>query len=103
MTSIDETVTEPEVDIERLTRLVQDALAERVAQSEGRGERFDEEDRHQFALTSVTRELTDISQGRIRGGQRPLTPAVRKVAAGAVLRRVFSLLPELEAYLENRR
>jgi Flp pilus assembly CpaF family ATPase len=101
MTSIDTRATTPKVDIEGLTRRIQDALAERVAQSEARGERFDEEDRHQFALTSLTRELTNISQARIRNGQRPLTPTDRKALAGTVLRRIFSLLPELEAYLED--
>lgn len=101
MTAIDAREPAPTVDIDGLTRRLQDALAERVARSEARDSRFDEEDRHQFALTTVARELTSISQERIRSGKRPLTPADRKTLAGTVLRRVFSLLPELEAYLEN--
>ena len=89
------------VDVDDLTRRGQDALAEMVAHNESRTDQVDEEDRHQFALTFVARELTGISRQRIRDGRPPLTAVERKEASGAVMRRLFSLMPELEAYLER--
>jgi pilus assembly protein CpaF len=89
------------VEVAALTRSTQDALGEAVAGAEARDERFDEEDQHQFALAFVARELTALSQRRIRSGALPLSAAERQEVTGAVMRRVFSLLPELEPWLER--
>jgi Flp pilus assembly CpaF family ATPase len=87
------------VDLDELTRRTQDALAELVVSNDGRAEGVEDDDRQQFALTFVARELTTITQHRIRRGQGPLSASDRKDASGVVMRRVFSLLPELEPYL----
>jgi Flp pilus assembly CpaF family ATPase len=91
-----------EVDIDLLVRRTKDALADVVASAESRSEGFGDDDRHQFALAFVSGELTEISQRRIRKGDSPLPAAERKEVSGAVLRRVFSLLPELEGFLQRR-
>jgi Flp pilus assembly CpaF family ATPase len=88
-----------DVDLEALVSGAQDALAEAVAAAHSRGESFGDDDQHQFALSWVGKALTEISHRRIRDSRSPLSAAERKDLAGAVVRRVFSLLPELEPYL----
>lgn len=89
------------VDVDQLTRQTQDALADVVTQVEGGGDTFDDQDSYEFALAFVGRALTGLSQTRIRRGHRPLTPAQRMEISAVVLRRVFSLTPELEVYLQR--
>jgi Flp pilus assembly CpaF family ATPase len=89
------------VDLNELVRSTQETLGEAVARAEATGERFDDGDRQAFALEFVSQALTELSQARIRAGQLPLSAGERTEASGVVLRRVFSLTPELEPYLQR--